>query len=346
MKDPITYKNSGVDIDAGTEVLRRIKKLAKSTHIGGSLAGIGSFGSLFNFSSLLEKYKEPVLVQSVDGVGTKLMVARMANKYDTVGHDIVNHCLNDILCQGAKGLTFLDYVATDKLHPNQIEKLVEGLAKACLKAGVELVGGETAELPGIYAKNEFDLVGMVTGVVEKSKIIDGSTICAGDAVLGMASAGLHTNGYTMARKIFFDKLGYSIDSHLGELGHTVGEEFLIPHKDYSTILWPLIQSHPIKGLAHITGGGLLDNVPRILGDHLDAVISKSAWEIPPIFRILSQASGADEDEMMRTFNMGIGMVIVIAPQKADSLAKELKDVGETVFELGLIEDGRGITRMV
>jgi phosphoribosylformylglycinamidine cyclo-ligase len=263
-----------------------------------------------------------------------------------VGIDIVNHCLNDILCQGAKGLTFLDYIAVEHLDPKQIEMLVVGMANACKAAGVELVGGETAELPGTYAKNEFDLVGMVTGVVEKSKIIDGSKIAPGDAILGLASSGLHTNGYTMARKVFFDRLGHAVDSHLDELGRSVGEELLSPHKNYSTNLWPLLQTHPVKGLAHITGGGLLDNVPRILGKSLDAVISKSAWEIPPVFRIIAEGSGAPEDEMMRAFNMGVGMVIVIGSDEADSLATALKDAGETVFELGTIEKGQGITRLV
>lgn len=346
MNEKITYKTSGVDIDAGTESLNRIKAAARSTHNPAVLAGLGTFGSLFDLGPVLKNYREPVLVQSVDGVGTKLMVAAMAGKHGTVGADLVNHSLNDILCQGAKGITFLDYIAVEKLAPEHIEQLVTGMASACRAAGLALVGGETAELPGVYVKGEYDLAGLITGVVEKSKIITGSTIASGDVILGLASSGLHTNGYTMARKVFFGRLQMKVDTHVPELGRTVGEELLAPHRDYSRVLWPLLQTYPVKGLAHITGGGLIDNVPRVLPASVDAKINKSAWEVPPVFRIIARTSGAPEREMYRAFNMGVGMVIVIERGHAGALTQELRAEGETVFELGEIVPGTGVTRLV
>lgn len=341
----ITYKDAGVDIDAGMESLRRIKEEAKSTFSGAVLTGLGSFGSMFDLGEIIREYSEPVLVQSVDGVGTKLMVARMAGRHDSVGVDIVNHCCNDILCQGAKPLTFLDYIAVESLSPEMVAQLVSGMAQACRDTGVSLVGGETAELPGIYMKGEYDLAGIITGVVEKSKILTGSEIRPGDAVLGLASSGLHTNGYTLARKVFFERLGLTVDSAPAELGRTVGEELLEPHRDYSRVLWPLLQSYPIKALAHITGGGLIDNVPRILPETCDAVIEKKSWEVPPVFRMIAESSGAPEEDLYRSLNMGVGMVIVIPAEHADVLSGELQKAGETVWRLGEIEEGIGKTRL-
>ncbi|MBI4829506.1 MAG: phosphoribosylformylglycinamidine cyclo-ligase [Nitrospinae bacterium] len=346
MNEKITYKTSGVDIDAGAESLNRIKAAARSTHNPSVLTGLGTFGSLFDLGPALKNYREPVMVQSVDGVGTKLMVAAMADKHDTVGADLVNHSLNDILCQGAKGITFLDYIAVEKLAPEHIEQLVTGMASACRAAGLALVGGETAELPGVYVRGEYDLAGLITGVVEKSKIITGATIAPGDVILGLASSGLHTNGYTMARKVFFDRLKMKVDTHVPELGRTVGEELLAPHRDYSRVLWPLLQTYPVKGLAHITGGGLIDNLPRILPSKVDAKINISAWEVPPVFRIIAQTSGAPEREMFRAFNMGIGMVIVIEGAHATALTHDLCAGGEKVFALGEIVPGTGVTRLV
>ncbi len=254
MNEKVTYKNSGVDIDAGLESLRRIKSAAASTLSESALTGLGGFGSLFDLGSTLKEYNEPVLVQSVDGVGTKLMVASMAGRHDTVGEDIVNHCCNDIVCQGARPLTFLDYIAMEKMNPGQIEQLVGGMAKACRAAGVSLVGGETAELPGVYVKGEYDLAGIITGVVEKPRILTGASIVEGDTVLGLASSGLHTNGYTLARKVLFDKLGFTVHSSPPELGRTVGEALLEPHRNYSRPLLNALDRFAIKGLAHITGG--------------------------------------------------------------------------------------------
>ncbi len=346
MNKKTTYKDAGVDIDAGMESLRRIKNAAASTHTNAVLSGLGTFGSLYDLKEVLENYTEPVLVQSVDGVGTKLMVANMTGQYGSAGFDIVNHCCNDILCQGAQPLTFLDYIASESLKPDQIEKLVGGMADACREAGVALVGGETAELPGTYRKGEYDLVGLITGVVEKSKIITGENISQGDAILGLASSGLHTNGYTLARKVLFEKMGLNVDDTPAQLGKSVGDALMEPHRNYSSVLWPLLQDRPVKGLSHITGGGLIDNIPRILPDNTDAVIEKSSWEIPPLFSMIQEGGGVPEEDMFRTFNMGIGMAIVISSGAAESLKSELEKSGETVYMIGKIEEGEGKVRMV
>ena len=347
MSDEITYKSAGVDIDAGAESLRRIKNRVAKTHNSSVLTGLGSFGSLFDLTPLLEEYDEPVIVQSVDGVGTKLMVATMAGRHDTIGVDIVNHCCNDILCQGARPLTFLDYIAVESLEPSQIEEIVSGMAKACEETGTALVGGETAELPGVYIKGEYDLAGIITGVVEKKKIITGKSIVEGDLVLGLPSSGLHTNGYTLARKVLFDKLKFTVDSTPAELsGVSVGEALLKPHRDYSRLLWPLLQTHPVKGLAHITGGGLLDNTPRILPKNVDAVIDKNSWEIPALFKIIQEGGAVPTDDMFRALNMGVGMVIVIGADRADMLRKELRALGQAVYDLGEIDKGEGKTQLI
>ena len=347
MSEEITYKSAGVDIDAGAESLRKIKSRVAKTHNSSVLTGLGSFGSLFDLTPLLEEYDEPVIVQSVDGVGTKLMVATMAGRHDTIGVDIVNHCCNDILCQGARPLTFLDYIAVEDLKPSQIEEIVSGMAKACEETGTALVGGETAELPGVYIKGEYDLAGIITGVVEKKKIITGKSIVEGDLILGLPSSGLHTNGYTLARKVLFDKLKFTVDSTPAELsGESVGEALLEPHRDYSRFLWPLLQTHPVKGLAHITGGGLLDNTPRILPKNVDAVIDKNSWEIPALFKIIQEGGAVPTDDMFRALNMGVGMVIVIGADRADMLRKELRALGQAVYDLGEIDKGEGKTRLV
>jgi len=346
MNKKTTYKDAGVDIDAGMESLQRIKSAAASTHSSSVLSGLGTFGSLYDLKKILDDYVEPVLVQSVDGVGTKLMVANMTGQHDSVGFDIVNHSCNDILCQGARPLTFLDYIASESLKPEQIEKLVRGMASACRVAGVALVGGETAELPGTYLKGEYDLVGIITGVVEKSKIITGKDISPGDTIVGLASSGLHTNGYTLARKVIFDKMGLGVHDTPAGLGRNIGDALMKPHRNYSNVLWPLLQDHSAKGLAHITGGGLIDNIPRILPDNTDAVIRKGSWEIPPLFRIIQEGGGVPEEDMLRTFNMGIGMVAVTSAGVAESLKSALEKAGETVYMIGSIEKGTGKTRLV
>ncbi|VAX22880.1 Phosphoribosylformylglycinamidine cyclo-ligase [hydrothermal vent metagenome] len=342
MDEPITYTSSGVNIDAGMESLKRIGAKAKETHGKNVLTGLGGFGSLYDISTI-KNFKEPVLVQSVDGVGTKLMVANMLNRYDTVGIDIVNHCVNDILCQGARALTFLDYIAVESLKPEQIEALVTGMAVACKQSGVSLVGGETAELPGTYAKGEYDLVGMITGVVEKSQIITGQNIEEGNTILGLASSGLHTNGYTLARKVIFDKMGMSATTIPEGFSRTIGEVLLAPHKDYSESLLPLIDRRLIKGLAHITGGGFLDNIPRVLPSHVNAVIQKNSWEIPPVFRLIQEGGTVPEADMFRTFNMGIGMAVIVDAKDTNAIKGDLEKAGETVHEIGEIKAGEGKT---
>ncbi len=343
--DPLTYKSAGVDIDAGAESLRRIKEKVKASHTPAVLTGLGSFGSLFSLKEALAPYADPVLVQSVDGVGTKLMVAGMMGKYDTVGHDIVNHCCNDILCQGARPLTFLDYIAVERLSPDMIEGVVSGMAEACAKNGVALVGGETAELPGTYVAGEFDLVGLITGVVDREKIITGETIAEGDVVIGLPSSGLHTNGYTLARRAIFERLGLAIDAMVEGIDQTVGEALLAPHRDYSRLLWPLLQSHPVKGIAHITGGGFVDNIPRILPKGVDAVIDTAAWEVPRLFTLIAEGGNVPQEDMFRTFNMGVGIVMVLAPDEVEKFTSLLQNAGETVYRLGRIEKGSGVTRL-
>lgn len=345
MNEEITYKTAGVDIDAGNESLRRIKNAVKTTHNKMVMTGLGTFGSLYDLSEVVRDYKEPVLVQSVDGVGTKLMIARMMNRFDTVGVDLVNHSLNDILCQGARGITFLDYIAVEKLDPWQVEQLVIGMAGACADNGVALVGGETAELPGIYAKGEYDLAGCITGVVEKSKIITGAGIKVGDIIIGLKSSGLHTNGYTLARKVLLDKMGLTVDTHRPELGCAVGEALLAPHRDYSRIVWPLLRTHPVKGIAHITGGGFIDNIPRILPSGVDAVIERSTWEVPPLFRLMQEGGGVPEDDMYRSTNMGVGLVMVIGEDSESAFISALAVAGESPITIGRIGKGKGITRL-
>jgi len=346
VKKEITYKDAGVDIDAAMESLRRIKGFTASTHTPAVLVGLGAFGSLYDLGPTLKSYKSPVMVQSADGVGTKMMVARMTGVFDTVGEDLVNHCLNDILCLGARGFTFLDYIASTDLEPGMVESLVQGMARACVRSGLALVGGETAQMPGVYMPGEVDLAGVITGLVEKDEIITGDKIRAGDALLGLASSGLHTNGYTLARKALFDSMGLKVDEHLPELGRTVGETLLEPHRDYSRVLLPLLTEHQVTGLAHITGGGLPDNVHRILSGKYDAVIEKKSWEPPAIFNLIQRGANVPDADMFRSFNMGVGMVIAVGAEQADTLATALETAGETVYQLGEIRKGKGEVKLV
>src|SRR3989344_1341471 len=329
MKD--LYAQAGVDIDKGSEVVRRIKKY---------LPDIGGFGGLFDLSEILKSYKNPVLVQSIDGVGTKLIVAKMMNKYDTVGEDIVNHGANDIVAMGARPITFLDYVANEKLVPEEMEAIVAGMAKACREAGIAFIGGETAEMPGIYTKGEHDIAGAITGIIEKDKIITGEKIEEGDVILGFPSSGLHTNGYSLARKLLFEVAGYSVDEKVSELGETVGETLLKVHVNYSKPILEILDSGiEIKGLVHITGGGFIENIPRVLPKNLDVEIKKSTWPVLPIFTYLEKIGNVSEEEMHKTFNMGIGMMIVVAPTEKEKVLKILKD--HKIYEIGKIIKGRG-----
>ncbi len=319
------YKASGVDIDAGNETVRRIRALARSTFTPGVLSDIGSFGSLFQLEP--GRFREPVLVSSADGVGTKLKVAFLSNKHDTVGADLVNHCVNDILVQGAEPLFFLDYLATGRLSPDVAEKIIGGMASACRDNGCALLGGETAEMPGFYADGEYDLAGFIVGVVDRERLISGRSVAVGDVLVGVPSSGLHTNGYSLARQIVFDHLKLTVDSHVEELGCTVGEALLEPHRSYLPFIRPLLDGGRIKAMAHITGGGITDNLPRVLPHGTAAVVDAGAWEPPPIFRWLQKHGSVPGDEMMRTFNMGIGLIIVTARERSEQLIEELQARG-------------------
>ena len=297
------YKQSGVDIDAGNATVRRIKDLARSTFTPGVLSEIGSFGGLFRLGAA--RYRDPVLVASADGVGTKLKVAFLAGRHQTIGADLVNHCVNDILVQGGRPLFFLDYLATGRLSPDNAAAVVAGIARACRENGCALLGGETAEMPGFYAEDEYDLAGFIVGVVERDHIIDGRSIRPGDRLIGVPSSGLHTNGYSLARRIVFNRLNLSVDSFVQELGATVGDALLAVHRSYLLLVEPLLGEGRLLGLAHITGGGITDNLPRILPQGCAARIDRGAWTVPPIFTFLQKAGEVPVDDMYRTFNMGI-----------------------------------------
>ena len=315
------YKASGVDIDAGNETVRRIRALARSTFTSGVLSEIGSFGGLFRLEP--GQYREPVLVASADGVGTKLKVAFLAHRHDSIGRDLVNHCVNDILVQGAEPLFFLDYLATGQLSPAVAESIVGGIAAACRDNGCALLGGETAEMPGFYGEGEYDVAGFIVGVVDRPRLISGHTIAVGDVLIGIPSSGLHTNGYSLARRVIFEHLRLTVNSYVPELSRTVGDALLEPHRSYLPFIRPLLDGGRIKGMAHITGGGITDNLPRVLPHGTAAVIETSAWEVPPIFRWLQQSGNIPGDDMMRTFNMGIGLIIVTGRDDAESLIGEL-----------------------
>jgi phosphoribosylformylglycinamidine cyclo-ligase len=322
----IDYRNAGVDIDAGNETVRRIRSLARSTFTAGVLSDIGSFGGLFALDR--DRYREPVLVSSADGVGTKLKVAFMTGRHDTVGADLVNHCVNDVLVQGAVPLFFLDYLATGRLSPAVAEQIVAGVARGCRENGCALIGGETAEMPGFYGDGEYDIAGFIVGVVEKSKLIDGRGIRPGDALIGLPSAGLHTNGYSLARKICFEVAGWTSDTLVQELGATVGDALLAPHRSYLSLVRPLLDQDLVKGLAHITGGGITENLPRILPEGCAAQIDRNAWQVPALFRVLEQRGGLARAEMFRAFNMGIGLIVVCAVEDADRAIALIEGAGE------------------
>jgi phosphoribosylformylglycinamidine cyclo-ligase len=325
-----TYAAAGVNIDIATKAKELIRKHARLTLCPEVLGDIGFFGGLFEFKG----YHQPVLVSSVDGVGTKLKIASALAKYDTVGIDIVNHCVNDILTCGAEPLFFLDYIAMGKLRPELVEAIALGLARACREVGCALIGGETAEMPGVYAGKDYDLVGFIIGVVEKERLILGKTIGIGDIIIGLPSSGLHTNGYSLVRKIFGETKS-ALDTFYPELGRTLGEVLLEPHRCYLNQLKPLLPV--IKGMAHITGGGLIDNVPRVLPRGLAAKFDSRAWTVPPIFRLIQKRDNVDQDEMYHVFNMGIGMVIICSPKNVDHFTKalpEAKVIGGVIKQTG------------
>ena len=334
---PISYADSGVDIDAATRATDRIKELARTTFNQRTLSEIGSFGGMFD--GAFPNMAQPVLVASADGVGTKLKIAFATGVHNTVGRDLVNHCVNDILVQGARPLFFLDYIATGKLSTDIVASVIEGITDGCRTNGCVLLGGETAEMPGFYQDGEYDIAGFIVGVVDRNKIIDGKTIAAGDVLLALPSAGLHTNGYSLARKLFFEVAGYKPDTHVPELGMTAGEALLLPHLSYLKPLDGLLDKGLIKGLAHITGGGLTDNIPRILPEGTAVKIRKDSWRKPPLFELMRRLGNVSEPEMYRTFNVGVGMVIVCSASDAEAIASHLENEGETVYEIGNVVTG-------
>ena len=336
----ITYKDAGVNVQTGKAAVDRIIPVVKKTFNHRVLTGLGLFGSLYEITDLVKEYKEPVLVQSIDGVGTKMSVAAMMNMFEQAGHDIVAHSCNDVLCQGGRPLTFLDYVATAQLEPDVLEALVRGMADECAEYGLSLVGGETAEMPGTYNSGEWDCAGAVLGIVEKSKIIDGSSIKVGDVMIGLGSEGLHTNGYSLARKVFFEHRRYTVREVISELPSSVGTMLMKPHKNYTKFVLPYVEQRKLHGIAHITGGGLVENIPRILPAGCCAEIKKGSWEILPIFKAIQQLGQVPEEDMYMSMNMGIGMVLVVAPEDAPKMLEELKQQPNLkTYEIGKIVNG-------
>jgi len=336
----IDYKSAGVDIDAGNRSVDLINKLVKSTFNKNVLTDIGSFGSLYNLKDIMADYDHPILVQSIDGVGTKTIIARKMKRYDTIGIDLVSACCNDITVMGAKPLTFLDYIANDKLNPLVIMKIVGGMTAACRENDIALVGGETAEMPDTYLTGEHDLVGIVTGIVDKKNIVNGSKIRNGDVVLGLPSTGLQTNGYSLARKVFFETGQYDVSDTISKLDKSIGETLLEPSLIYNNYIQLLLQNKiQINGMAHISGGGLIENIPRILPSNCAVKIKKGSWPVLPVFDVMKEIGNIDESEMYRTFNMGIGMVIIVPEFKKNKIISILKDK-ISVFEIGNVAQGQ------
>lgn len=348
MEPVVNYKAAGVDIEAGNEAVRRIKKAVESTFSPQVLTGIGSFGSMFDLKPLMEQYRHPVLVQSIDGVGTKMMVAKMMQKFDTIGMDLVSATTNDIIVLGAKPLTLLDYIANDKLNPDIIEQIIQGMVIACRENDISLVGGETAEMPGTYLPGEHDLVGIITGVVEKDAAILGKDIAVGDVVVAFPSSGLHTNGYSLARKLFFDIGGYNVDSRIAELSKSVGEELLAPHINYTKpVLHMLAKNIPIKGMAHITGGGLLENIPRVLPANCAVEIQKKACPMLPIFNVLQTLGKLEDKEAYKTFNMGVGLVMIVPQHAVAEMKSALQAYPQyPLYEIGRVVSGEQGVRLI
>jgi phosphoribosylformylglycinamidine cyclo-ligase len=334
------YREAGVDISAADAAKSRVKGLARATFNAQVLTEIGSFGGMFRPD--LSRYREPVLVASTDGVGTKIKVAILAGVHDTVGYDLVAHCVDDILVQGAAPLFFLDYVALGKMDPGKVEQIVAGLSRACSELGCPLIGGETAEMPGTYAEDDYDLAGFIVGVVEREKALPRG-VGEGDVLLGLPSSGLHTNGYSLARKVLLETLGHRVDTHLPELGTTVGRALLAPHRSYLAALEPLLERDKVRALAHITGGGFPGNIPRVLPEGLGAQLRRGSWEVPPLFRLIQKGGDVPDEEMVRTFNMGIGMVVVVAPGELHDVEHSLERRGEPSFVIGRVVAGAGVS---
>jgi phosphoribosylformylglycinamidine cyclo-ligase len=350
------YARAGVDVDLGNRVKAALPRLLAATRRPGVLGKVGGFGGLFALDT--KKYRQPVLVSSVDGVGTKLKIAFAMDRHDTIGQDLVNHCVNDIAVLGAEPLFFLDYLGTGKLEPRVFTQIIKGFAKACAENRCALIGGETAQMPGFYAPGEYDVSGTIVGVVEKSRVLDGQkAVKPGDAVIGIASSGLHTNGYSLARKIFFDQMKLKPRSYVAELRNTIGDELLKVHVSYGPLIQALLKrfnnsalrtprsAFPIRAFAHITGGGFVDNVPRVLPKNCDVVIRKGAWDVPPIFQLIRAKGGVPEPELYQVFNMGIGMVAIVSADKADAVLRFIRAQRHKAWLVGQVVKGRGEARV-
>jgi len=334
---PVTYANAGVNIERANKTKKRIKYLAHKTFTRNVLSEIGGFGGMFSVDK--EKWADPVLVSSVDGVGTKLKIAFEMKVHHTIGADLVNHCVNDIAVQGATPLFFMDYLATGKLEPEVAEKIVEGLAEACKHNGCALIGGETAEMPGFYPDGEYDLAGFIVGVVERERIINGKNVEVGDVILGLPSNGLHTNGYSLARKLLFEIAHYTPDSYVNELKGKVGNELMRTHRSYWSVIKKLLAAECVAAMAHITGGGITENLPRVLPRGVAAVIELGSWPVPPIFEHLQKLGSVPKDEMLRTFNMGLGILLVVPSKKFKKAQSVLERIGEKAYTVGRIVKG-------
>ncbi len=333
------YREAGVDITAADAAKARIKALARATFNPQVLTEIGSFGGMFRPD--LSRYREPVLVASTDGVGTKIKVAIAAGIHDTVGYDLVAHCVDDILVQGAMPLFFLDYVALGKMDPVKVEKIVSGFSRACAEFGCPLIGGETAEMPGTYAEDDYDVAGFIVGVVERDKALPRG-VREGDVLLGLPSLGLHTNGYSLARKVLLDTLALRVDQEVPELGTTVGAALLAPHRSYLAALEPLLERDKVRALVHVTGGGFPGNIPRVLPEGLGAVVRRGSWSVPPLFRMIQKGGNVSAEEMYRTFNMGVGMIVVVSPGDLHDVEHSLERRGETSFVIGSVVASPGV----
>lgn len=331
------YKQAGVDIAAGNEAVERMKKHVQTTMRPEVLTGLGGFGGLFSLDA--QKYRDPVLVSGTDGVGTKLMIAFAMDRHDTIGIDAVAMCVNDIVVQGAEPLFFLDYLACGKLIPEKAEAIVKGIAEGCRQAGCALIGGETAEMPGMYKDGEYDIAGFAVGIAERSKLIDGSKVRPGDVVLGLASSGIHSNGYSLVRKILLEQAGLSLDQHVDALGAKLGDVLLEPTRIYVRSVLALIESVEVKALSHITGGGFVENIPRMLPADVNVDIERGSWPVPPIFSLLRDEGKLTEYDLYRTFNMGIGMVVIVSAEQADEAVRTAEANGESVYRIGTVVEG-------
>ena len=336
-EDNTTYKAAGVDIDAGDEAVFRLKDYAKSTYTPSVLTDVGSFGGMFRLDT--SEMSEPVLVSSIDGVGTKVKIATMMNRYETVGMDMVNHCIDDILVQGARPLFFLDYFATSKLRPSVAAEVVKGMSEACREADCALIGGEIAEMPGVYVEGEFDIAGCIVGVVDRPKVIDGSRVGVGDVLVGIASSGLHTNGYSLVRKVLFENNDYRVDQYVPELGAVLGDVLLAPHRCYLKPVMAVLEAYDVHAMAHLTGGGFYNNIPRVLPSDCQVTVERRYWGVPPIFNLIQEKGNIEPAEMHRTFNMGIGMVLIVGKEQGVHVVRKLEECGERAFIMGEVHKG-------